>query len=461
MKTLSITILLSFLSLLQPPKPVLYIIGDSTVRNTNRPQCGWGEVIGEQFDTTRITVSNPAMAGRSTRTFIKEGRWDKIVATLQPGDFVIMQFGHNEGSVPDTSHAGYRGVLTGTGEETKDLTWPDGTGETVHTYGWYLRKFVRDAKSKGAIAIIASMIPRNEFREGKVLRASNDYGKWSAEIAAQENAFFIDLNAITADKYDAMGPDKVKTLFPGDHTHTNVEGAGINATSVIEGLKKINDCALNKYIAQEPKEKYTIDKLLFSDDFNQGLDTAIWIVEYTPQPGDRVGVQNGQLLLDTRGGVTVWLNKRLKGNLLIEYRRRLPLGGGTNDRLSDLNQFWMATDPRKRSLFGRHGVLEEYDSLSLYYAGMGGNSNSTTRLRKYQDGQRVLLQEYKDGPHLLQAGKEYKITTIVKDGTTQLLVDDQLFFSYKDPSPLREGYFGFRSTKSRQEIDDLKVYSLK
>lgn len=237
MKAILFTLALSLATLWQPAKPTLYIIGDSTVRNTNRPQCGWGEVIGELFDTTRISISNQAMAGRSTRTFIKEGRWDRVLSTIQPGDFLIMQFGHNEGSPPDTTRAGYRGVLKGTGEETKDLTWPDGTPETVHTYGWYLRKFVTEAKAKGAIPIIASMIPRNEFREGKVLRASNDYGKWASEVAQQTGAFFVDLNAITADKYDAMGPEKVKTFFPGDHTHTNIDGARINAASVAEGLK--------------------------------------------------------------------------------------------------------------------------------------------------------------------------------------------------------------------------------
>ena len=248
MKTIAITIALSFFAFLQKDKPVFYIIGDSTVRNTNRPQCGWGELIGDFFDTIRISVSNQAMAGRSTRTFVKEGRWDRIMSTLKPGDFVIMQFGHNEGSVPDTTHAGYRGVLKGTGEETKDLVWPDGKTETVHTYGWYLRKFVTDAKSKGAVPVIASMIPRNEFREGKVLRASADYGKWAAEIAQQESAFFVDLNTITADKYDTMGPEKVKLLFPGDHTHTNMEGARINAASVVEGLRKIKECGLNDYL---------------------------------------------------------------------------------------------------------------------------------------------------------------------------------------------------------------------
>ncbi len=84
------------------------------------------------------------MAGRSTRTFIKEGRWHKVDSPLKPGDYVMMVFGHNEGSKPDTSKAGYRGVLKGTGKETVELTWPDSTKEIVQTYGWYIRKFVND-----------------------------------------------------------------------------------------------------------------------------------------------------------------------------------------------------------------------------------------------------------------------------------------------------------------------------
>ena len=200
---------------IKPQKPVLYIIGDSTVRNTNRPGCGWGEVIYTQFDTNRISISNHAMAGRSTRTFVSEGRWDKVMSGLKKGDFVIMQFGHNEGSVPDTTRSGNRGVLRGTGEETKELTWRNGRKETVHTYGWYIRKFCTDAKSKGATPIVASMIPRNEFREGKVIRASNDFGKWAAEAAAQAGAFFVDLNGITSDKYDILGPVEVKKLVSG------------------------------------------------------------------------------------------------------------------------------------------------------------------------------------------------------------------------------------------------------
>lgn len=229
-------------------KPTLYIIGDSTVRNTNRPQCGWGEKIGELLDTTRISVSNQAMAGRSTRTFVKEKRWERVINAIKPGDYLVMQFGHNEGSKPDTNKAGYRGVLRGTGEETVELTWPDSSKETVHTYGWYLRKFVTEAKAKGAIPIICSMIPRNQFVDGKVKRADNDYGKWAREVAEATGAFFIDLNAITADKYDAMGPEKVKEFFPGDHTHTNEAGAAVNASGVAEGIRKLTALGLNHYL---------------------------------------------------------------------------------------------------------------------------------------------------------------------------------------------------------------------
>jgi len=237
----------SFL-LLPQRKPVVYIIGDSTVRNTNRPQCGWGEMIGELLDTTKITVSNQAMAGRSTRTFIKEKRWEKVINAIQSGDYLIMQFGHNEGSKPDTSKAGYRGVLRGTGNDSVSLNWGDTLTEVVHSYGWYLRKFVREAKAKGATPVICSMIPRNQWTDGKVKRADKDFGKWAEEIAKEEGVFFINLNGITADKYDAMGPEQVTAFFPGDHTHTNEEGARVNAASVAEGIRLLRTLTLNQYL---------------------------------------------------------------------------------------------------------------------------------------------------------------------------------------------------------------------
>ncbi|MEB2785645.1 rhamnogalacturonan acetylesterase [Algoriphagus persicinus] len=241
-------------------KKTLYLIGDSTVRNGGEGtlQRGWGNFLHEFFDSTKLAVSNQAMAGRSTRTFIKEGRWDKILETLKPGDYVIMQFGHNEGSAPDTTKAGYRGVLRGMGEETKELTWPDGTLETVHTYGWYLEKFIQDTKAKGATPIVASMIPRNKFLDAEVERASKDFGKWAKDAARRHGVPFIDLNSIVADQYDKWGQEVVKGLFEKDHTHTNEAGARINAWSVTEGIRNLENCTLKDYLTKDKPTLFLI-----------------------------------------------------------------------------------------------------------------------------------------------------------------------------------------------------------
>ncbi len=202
-------------------------------------------------------------------------------------------------------------------------------------------------------------------------------------------------------------------------------------------------------------------KLIVADDFTSASIDKRYIVEMAPAPNSSVYTKDNKLVLDTRGGVTVWLNRLLKGNIRIEYDRKVVLAGGVNDRLSDLNNFWMATDPRNKELFTRNGVLASYDSLQLYYVGMGGNTNKTTRFRKYAgNGERKLLQEYTDPTHLLQANKIYHIAIVVKNGVTSFWVDGQCYFAYKDAVPLQQGYFGFRSTKSRQEISRFRVYRL-
>lgn len=202
-------------------------------------------------------------------------------------------------------------------------------------------------------------------------------------------------------------------------------------------------------------------KLIFSDDFNGHYDSTRWIAEIAPQPHSTVYIKEGHLVLDTRGGVTVWLNKKLSGNIRIEYTRKVLVDTGRNDRLSDLNSFWMATDPKNNNLFTRNGVLESYDSLQMYYVGMGGNTNSTNRFRKYQgNGERTLLKEYKDPAHLLQPNKLYRISIEVAGNRVRYSVDGEIYFEYDDPSVLKEGYFGFRSTKSRQAIEEIRVYSV-
>src|SRR5579872_3158165 len=129
--------------------PILYIVGDSTVHNPSHGEQGWGDVIGKYFDPAKIRVENHALGGRSSRTFRTQGWWDKVLSTSQPGDFVIIQMGHNDGGpLDDTNRA--RGSIRGLGDDTKDIFNPiTQKPETVHTYGWYLRKYINDARAKG------------------------------------------------------------------------------------------------------------------------------------------------------------------------------------------------------------------------------------------------------------------------------------------------------------------------
>ena len=232
--------------------PTLWLIGDSTVKNGTAGLRGWGEEIGAWFDSSKITVQNRALGGRSSRTFLSEGLWEKVATQLKPGDFVLMQFGHNDGGKVSGELAPgrpARGSLKGTGEESQEADiGTTGKKETVHTYGWYLRKFVRDAKAKGATPIVLSMVPRNDWKEGKVLRVANDYGKWAAEVAKSENTPFVDLNGTVAKRYEELGQEKVKALFPKEHTHTSVEGAQLNAKCVVEGLQGLTNVPLRDFV---------------------------------------------------------------------------------------------------------------------------------------------------------------------------------------------------------------------
>ncbi len=234
-------------------KPTFFIIGDSTVKNGKGDgggnMWGWGDLIAPFFDTSKIKIENDALGGTSSRTFLTKGLWDKVLNKIQKGDYVIMQFGHNDSSpLDDTARA--RGTIKGVGDSAKEIYNPiTKQQEVVHTYGWYLSKFVSDAKTKGATAIICSPIPRNDWKDGKVIRYSGTgYGLWAKQTAESTGAFFIDLNSLTADAYDAMGPEKVKPFFPNEHTHTNKDGALLNARVVSNEIKNLKQCRLKKYL---------------------------------------------------------------------------------------------------------------------------------------------------------------------------------------------------------------------
>ncbi|PYQ49272.1 MAG: lysophospholipase [Acidobacteria bacterium] len=233
-------------------RPTLFLIGDSTVRNGRGDgaggQWGWGEPLAALFDAAKIAVVNRALGGRSSRTYLTGGQWEAVKAELRPGDFVLVQFGHNDGgAINDTSRA--RGSLPGTGAETAEIdNLLTHEREIVYTYGSYLRRFIGDTKAAGATPIVLSPVPRKTWKDGRIVR-SEDYGRWAAEVALSEHVPFVDLNQIVARRYEALGPEKVEALFADEHTHTTRAGAEINAAAVVEGLEALEGRPLSSYLA--------------------------------------------------------------------------------------------------------------------------------------------------------------------------------------------------------------------
>lgn len=195
-----------------------------------------------------------------------------------------------------------------------------------------------------------------------------------------------------------------------------------------------------------------------SDDFTRGLDK--WVVEQLP--GGSVIAKDGVLTIEDAKGCTVWYREKLTAPVAISYEVTM----SPDARVSDMNCFWMATDPRKpKDLFyeghGRTGKFATYDALQLYYVGYGGNNNTTTRFRRYLGtGEKPLLTEHdlSDAEHLLKPGHTYKITLVAqRDGEVRFNCDGKTIFSYKDPKPLTEGWFGLRTVQSKMLVKNFRV----
>ncbi len=274
--------------------PTVWIVGDSTANNQNHR--GWADPFGAYFDPGKANVVNRARGGRSSRTFYTEGLWDHVRDELKPGDFVLIQFGHNDGSAPDKDRA--RGSLPGTGDESQEFTMPDGHKELVHTFGWYMRKFIDDTKAKGATPIVLSLTVRNIWKDGRVERGPGNFSRWSAEIARSESVAFADVTNAIADRYDGMGEVKVKAFFPEDHTHTSPEGADLNASLVVATLKGIRSPLVALLSAQgQAVPAYPIplnvDRLNLPEPANPKLPTLFLIGDSTVRNGRGDGA-NGQ-----------------------------------------------------------------------------------------------------------------------------------------------------------------------
>ena len=231
-------------------KPVVFITGDSTVKNKDSDKdgmWGWGSQAYTVFDQNKVTCVNVAKAGRSTRSYVREGRWEQVYNTLQPGDFVLLQFGHND--ICPIADAKERGVIPGTADTCHVYKMEkDGRYEVVYSFGWYLRKMIDDCREKDATPILVSLTPRNEWPHGKVERRNDSYGKWYREVVEQTGVDFLDVHNISADfldrKFASKSEEKSKKAasryFNNDHTHTSLAGARMNAQSVAKGLRDIN-----------------------------------------------------------------------------------------------------------------------------------------------------------------------------------------------------------------------------
>lgn len=230
-----ISILLMLISLnCLAQKPTIYGIGDSTMANKikpdENPERGWGQML-PLFFNDNITIDNRAVNGRSTRSFIAEKRWDAIYKILKPGDYVFIQFGHNDAKEKDS--------LRYTNPHT--------------AYRHNLIRFVKESREKGATPIIFSSIARRNFNENGVLISTHGDYTMEARLVAQEyNVTFIDLEYYTELLEQSYGPEKSKQLHlhfkageipyykedKADDTHLNVKGATEIAKIAIEELEK-------------------------------------------------------------------------------------------------------------------------------------------------------------------------------------------------------------------------------
>ena len=230
--------------------PTLYVVGDSTARS-DAPLRGWGAEIGAFFDPEKINVVNRAIGGRSSRTFISEGRWDKILAELKPGDFVLVQFGHNDDGDYKNPKAKGRPSIRGDGDETAEALKADRkTTEIIHSFGWYLRRYATDTKAKGATPILLSMVPHQNWKEGKIVRKEKaTFVKWTSNAAKSTGAHFIDTSAIIAGGFQRLGPEQVAPLFGDARTHSTPAGANYNAAAVVVGMKSLAGNPLARYFS--------------------------------------------------------------------------------------------------------------------------------------------------------------------------------------------------------------------
>jgi lysophospholipase L1-like esterase len=231
MKLLVVAIILSTIS--AKAEPAIWLVGDSTVASYPQkryPQNGWGQVI-DRFCKSGVKVSNHAVGGRSSKSFIDEKRWDRVLDGLKKGDFVLIQFGHNDSKKDKARHT-----------------------EAASAYQDYLKKYIEDTKAKGAYPILVTSVARRAVKKDKIVNSLGEYPAAMKKVSKETQTPIIDLNTISLKKLNELGLEKSKEVFlhlasgeyPNypkgrtDNTHFSEKGAMLIAGLVVEDAKKQN-----------------------------------------------------------------------------------------------------------------------------------------------------------------------------------------------------------------------------
>ena len=202
-----------------PDVPTLFLAGDSTVTDQPRePGASWGQMLPRWFKPT-LAVANHAESGETLKSFVTELRLDKLLGLLRRGDYLLLQFGHNDSKA----------------------NWPQTYAQAGTTYNAYLKVFIAEARRRSAIPILLSPVQRRQFGpDGKIRNSHGDYPAAVAQVAREENVPFIDLSAISATFYETLGPEKSPLAFSADGrdvTHHNNYGAYQLARAVVAALR--------------------------------------------------------------------------------------------------------------------------------------------------------------------------------------------------------------------------------
>ncbi|VXC79228.1 rhamnogalacturonan acetylesterase [Sphingomonas sp. AX6] len=204
--------------------PTLYLVGDSTVTDQrSEPAASWGQMLPALLDD-RVAVANHAESGETLKSFLTGLRFDKVLSRMKPGDYLFIQFGHND----------------------QKEGWPQTHVDPTHTYPAYLRAYIAEAQRRGAHPVLVTSPERRTFEGTRIRSTLADYVAAAKRVAAEERIPLIDLNAASTAIYEALGPQRAPLAFNDggrDATHHNNYGAWLLANAVAEQMRGIVELA--------------------------------------------------------------------------------------------------------------------------------------------------------------------------------------------------------------------------